>query len=47
MLGFKNFHSAQNTLAGLEVVAMIKKGQMKKHFSGELSCADQFYALAG
>ena len=29
MLGFKNFHSAQRTLAGIAVMAMIKKGQMK------------------
>ena len=36
MLGFKNFHSAQSTLAGIEVVAMIKKGQMKKSISGNL-----------
>ncbi len=46
MLGFKNFHSAQSTLAGIEVIAMIKKGQMKKNMSGKLSSADQFYALA-
>ncbi len=30
MLGFKNLYSAQRTLAGIEVVAMLKKGQMKK-----------------
>ncbi len=29
MLGFKNFHAAQRTLAGMEVMAMIKKGQMQ------------------
>jgi transposase-like protein len=46
MLGFKNFHSAQATLAGIEVVAMIKKGQMKKNIAGNLSPAEQFYALA-
>ena len=46
MLGFKNFHSAQSTLAGFELVAMIKKGQMKKNISRDLSCAEQFYALA-
>ena len=28
MLGFKEFHSAENTLAGIELVRMIKKGQM-------------------
>jgi putative transposase len=26
MLGFKNFHAAQRTLAGMGVMAMIKKG---------------------
>lgn len=31
MLSFKNFHSAQKTLAGIELVAMIKKGQMKQN----------------
>ena len=25
MLGFKSFHSAQSTLAGIELVAMLKK----------------------
>ena len=29
MLGFKNCHSAQSTLAGIEFIAMIKKGQLK------------------
>ena len=46
MLGFKNFRSAQATLAGIETMAMIKKGQMKKNISGDLSPAEQFYALA-
>ena len=46
MLGFKNFNSAQSTLAGIELVAMIKKGQMKKNISRNFSFADQFYALA-
>jgi putative transposase len=30
MLSFKNFHAAQRTLAGIEVMAMIKKAQMKR-----------------
>ena len=29
MMGLKNFHLAQNTLMGIEVMAMIMKGQMK------------------
>ncbi|MFT7111435.1 MAG: putative transposase [Porticoccaceae bacterium] len=46
MLGFKSFRAAQNTLAGIEIVAMLKKGQMKKNMVGSLSAAEQFYALA-
>jgi len=46
MLGFKNFHAAQRTLAGIEVMAMIKKGQMKTSVGDEQSPAEQFYALA-
>lgn len=46
MLGFKSFSSAQQTLAGIELVAMLKKGQMKKNCSGALSPSEQFYALA-
>ena len=42
MPGFKNFNSAQSSLAGIELVAMIKKGQMKKNISRNLSFADQF-----
>jgi len=33
MLGFKSFHSAQSTLAGIELVAMFRKAQMKKNWS--------------
>jgi len=33
MLGFKSFRTAQSTLAGIELVAMLKKGQMKKIWS--------------
>ncbi len=45
MLGFKSFHAAQSTLAGIELVAMIMKGQMKKSIMGSLSPAEQFHAL--
>jgi len=47
MLGFKNFNSAQGTLAGIELVAMLKKGQMKKSLVGALSPVEQSYALSG
>jgi putative transposase len=43
MLGFKNFHCAQKTLAGIELMSMIKKGQMG---GDDLSPAEQFYSLA-
>ena len=46
MMGFKNFHAAQKTLAGIELMAMLKKGQMKKNLAGSLSPVEQFYALA-
>ena len=45
MLGFKTFHAAQRTLAGIEVLAMIKKGQMKTRVGEKQSPAEQFYAL--
>jgi len=35
-----------STLADIELVAMFKKGQMKKNMIGSLSPADQFHALA-
>ena len=44
MLGFKAFHSAQATLAGIELHRMLKKGQ---HIDAEnASVFEQFYALA-
>ena len=46
MLAFQSFHCAQSTFAGIEQVAMLKKGQMKKNLTGELTPAVQFYALA-
>ena len=46
MLGFTTFHAAQRTVAGMEVMAMIKKGQMQTSAGDKPSSADQFYALA-
>ncbi len=46
MLGFKNFHAAQRTLAGMEVMVMIRKGQLKRLAGNEKTPAEQFYALA-
>ena len=42
----KTFRSAQSTLAGIELIAMLNKGQMKKHLVGMLSLAEQLHALA-
>jgi len=44
MMGFKSFHSAEATLAGIELYHMLKKNQ---HVDGKNSTAfEQFYALA-
>ncbi len=46
MLGFKDFACAQATLAGMELVRMLKKRQMKKIAGDYTSPAELFYALA-
>lgn len=46
MLGFKSFRSAKVTLQGIELMHMIKKGQMVSADSQDLSAAGQFYSLA-
>jgi transposase-like protein len=46
MLGFKHFDAAQKTLASIELICMLKKGQMRKTRGIPLSLAEQFYALA-
>lgn len=43
-LGFKSFRSAAATLAGVELMHMIRKGQLRT--TGELRLAEQFYSLA-
>ena len=47
MLGFKSFKAAQYTLAGIELMHMVKKGQLvgEEGVKG-LTPAEQFYALA-
>ena len=45
MLGFKFFRSAAVTLAGVELMHMIRKGQLET--TGEMRPAQQFYSLAG
>jgi hypothetical protein len=45
VLGFKSFRSAAVTLAGIELIHMIRKGPLQ--MTGELCPARQFYSLAG
>jgi hypothetical protein len=45
-LGFKDFDCARVILSGIEVMHMIKKGQMKCANKTPLSAANQFYSLA-
>ena len=47
MLNFKSFRTARNVLAGIELMHMIRKGQLVLEGCTALSFADQFYALAG
>lgn len=47
MLGFKSFDAAQHTLAGVELMHMLKKGQRVVEKGAEgLTPAAQCYALA-
>ena len=46
MLGFKAFDAAQATLTGIELMHMLRKGQLKGGREAGLSAAEQFYALA-
>ena len=46
MLGFKSFWGARCTIAGIEVMHAIRKGQLATTESGAQTPAEQFYALA-
>ena len=47
MLGFKAFEAAQRTLVGIELMHMLKKGQLVIADGVEgLTPAEQFYLLA-
>ncbi len=46
MLGFKCFFSAQKTLASIELVRMLRKGQMRYQAGMSKTPAELFYALA-
>ena len=44
MLGFEAFWSAAITIPGIEIMHMIRKGQLRS--TGKLRPAQQFYSLA-
>jgi transposase-like protein len=46
MLGFKSFDAAQSTLLGIELMHMLRKGQLEREAEHGLTPAEQFYALA-
>ena len=47
MLNFKSFQAARNVIAGIELMHMIRKGQLMMEGCNARSFAGQFYALAG
>jgi putative transposase len=47
VFNFKSFRSARNVLAGIELMHMIRQGQMIVAEENQMSFAQQFYALAG
>jgi putative transposase len=46
MMGFKSFKAAQSTLVGIEVMHMLRKGQLKGDEFEGFTAVEQFYALA-
>ncbi len=44
MLGFKSFRAASNVLAGIQLMDMIRKGQMMVAEGVQVSFANQFFA---
>ena len=46
MLGFKSFWAARCTIAGIEVMHAIRKGQLEITGTVSQTSAEQFYALA-
>ena len=45
-LGLKSFEVAQQTLVGIELMHMLRKGQMNNGVGQGLTVAEQFYSLA-
>jgi putative transposase len=46
MLGFTSFDAAQATLVGIELMHMLRKGQLEDGVGQGLTTAEQFYTLA-
>jgi len=46
MLGFKSFQAAQGTLVGIELMHMLRKGQLEGGVEQGQTPAEQFYSLA-
>ena len=46
MLGFKAFDAAQSPFVGIELMHMLRKGQLAGGVEQGLTAAEQFYALA-
>jgi len=46
MLGFKAFYTAQSILIYIELMHMLRKGQLQVGSNRALTVAEQFYALA-
>ena len=46
MIGFKSFEAAQSTLTGLELMRMLRQGQLDGEEMRDLTVAEQFYQLA-
>jgi putative transposase len=46
MMGFKSFKAAPSTLTGIELMHMLRKGQLKEGIEEGLTPAQQFYTLA-
>jgi IS6 family transposase len=47
MLGFKSFRIAEKTIAGIEVMHMIKKGQVEYNHSSVLSAVKLINKIYG
>ena len=47
MLGLNSFRSARNILAGIELMHIIRNGQLLMEGIDTMFFADQYYAMAG